>query len=154
MNPNLSEDIIENETFNKLSEDVTCEDNSEGSTTKCRYLCTNCKLPFKGTKEYRKHIEETPVLSGHNRLKRHQALLYPHLELDEKCSKCKQKPETSWHLIADCPYFMSRRRDIFHVQDSLKENPEWEPSQIIDFINKIKFDSLNKGGDSSVSSGK
>ena len=59
MNPNLSEDIIENETFNKLSEDVTCEDNSEGSTTKCRYLCTNCKLPFKGTKEYRKHIEET-----------------------------------------------------------------------------------------------
>ena len=25
MNPNLSEDIIENETFNKLSEDVTCE---------------------------------------------------------------------------------------------------------------------------------
>ena len=93
-------------------------------------------------------------LSGHNRLKRHQALLYPHLELDEKCSKCKQKPETSWHLIADCPYFMSRRRDIFHVQDSLKENPEWEPSQIIDFINKIKFDSLNKGGDSSVSSGK
>jgi len=41
MNPNLIEDIIENET------------------TKCRYLCTNCKLPFKGTKEYRKHIEET-----------------------------------------------------------------------------------------------
>ena len=33
---------------------------------------------------------------------------------------------------------------------SLNDNPEWEPSQSIHFIRHIKFDSLNKGGDSSI----
>ena len=90
-------------------------------------------------------------LTGHNRLNRHQALMYPNI--DENCRKCKEKPETSWHLIADCPYFMNERRDIFHVRDRLKDKPEWEHNQIIKFIRKINFDSLNEGGDSSVNSG-
>ena len=33
---------------------------------------------------------------------------------------------------------------------SLNDNPEWEPSQSINFIRHIKFESLNEGGDSSI----
>ena len=33
---------------------------------------------------------------------------------------------------------------------SLNDNPEWEPSQSINFIRNIKFESLNEGGDRSI----
>jgi len=55
------------------------------------------------------------LVSGHNRLRRHEALVrYGTDDTDEAdCSYCGEDTETTYHIISSCPAFAAARMEVF-----------------------------------------
>ena len=53
--------------------------------------------------------------------------------VDPTCRLCLEEIEDAWHLVADCPALVTRRREIFS-QEFLQPDPPWTVSQVVRFI--------------------
>ena len=80
------------------------------------------------------------MLSGHNRLNRHENLCNP--EVSPLCRKCGEEEESSWHVIALCPALVHRRGQSFKKY-FLEDPPDWKAAQLLDFLKNEKVAELN-----------
>ena len=81
------------------------------------------------------------MISGHNRLNRHNSLIDP--RVSPTCRLCKEEEETSWHLIGDCPMLLSKRWQIFN-SPFLEDPPDWRPWKVLRFLYSAKIVELNE----------
>jgi ribonuclease HI len=72
-------------------------------------------------------------ISGHNYLLRHCNLLHPEHFPNPTCRLCHSEPETSSHLLLDCPANSGLRRKIFG-EFLLPTPPAWSSSQLLQLI--------------------
>ena len=79
------------------------------------------------------------LLTGHNRLNRHESLI--DFTISPLCRKCQIEDETSWHFIGNCPYLISERREVFH-QPFLDDPLNWSIYQVVKFMRKCKFQTI------------
>ena len=61
--------------------------------------------------------------------------------VDPTSRLCPEEIEDAWHLIADCPALMTRRRVIFS-QEFLQPDPPWTVSQVVRFISLNQMNRL------------
>ena len=85
------------------------------------------------------------LLTGHNRLGYHKAKVDP--SLDPTCRFCKCGPESTWHIVCDCPSLMDWRLQSFKQHLIREKCPKWELKQFINFVRMAKLEELNKGDD-------
>jgi ribonuclease HI len=74
-------------------------------------------------------------ISGHNYLLRHCNLLHPAHFPNPACRLCNSEPETSSHLLLDCPANSTLRRKIFG-EFLLPPIPQWSVSQLLQMISQ------------------
>jgi hypothetical protein len=74
-------------------------------------------------------------ISGHNFLLRHSNLLQPIHFPNPLCRLCHYEPETSSHLINDCPALMPIRVKTFNLH-LLPDCPQWTVSQLLKMIDQ------------------
>jgi hypothetical protein len=76
-------------------------------------------------------------ISGHNYLLRHFNLLSPTDFPNPNCRLCHQEPETSSHLIIDCPVLATKHWQIFgeHILHTI---PLWTVPQLQEMITYAK----------------
>ena len=86
------------------------------------------------------------MLTGHNRLKRHEAILNKD-ENDSLCRLCEEDEESAFHIICECPALWRVRADIFLELRPLNNPPKWEVHQFMKFLKKAGISELNKGAD-------
>jgi ribonuclease HI len=70
------------------------------------------------------------LFTGHSFLNRHNALIDP--SLDPRCS-CSDEDQTAFHVVAQCPLYLSIRRMIFgtHIIES---GMSWTVPQVAQFL--------------------
>jgi ribonuclease HI len=67
-------------------------------------------------------------ITGHNHLRRHEALVTP--GLDKMCRLCNEKEETSFHLATECPRVRSYRSEAFRTSFVQVVNEQGEPVRV------------------------
>ena len=83
------------------------------------------------------------MITGHNRLKRHESIV--NRGGDPDCRFCGPgTPETSWHIIGECPAFFQRRRESFETLH-LDNPPKWNVKRLLKFLRNSRIAELNKG---------
>lgn len=91
-------------------------------------------------------------ITGHNFLNRHNHILNPDLCPEPICRKCGLEPETSSHIIIDCPALMAVRFESFKTIQ-LNPNPKWTTTKLVKFITNPAIQSLNSGELAQIPSG-
>ena len=90
----------------------------------------------------------TQLLTGHNRLKRHEAIVTNSNEND--CRLCLEDIESSWHILGECPALWRERRHAFKLTGgvtTLDNPPKWKVYQLMSFLNNSVVAKLNSGQD-------
>ncbi len=73
------------------------------------------------------------AITGHNFLKRHEAIITP--GKDPMCTLCKEKEESFHHLVEDCPALLRQRRELLMTTSMEVQLPvEWDPIKLLKFI--------------------
>ena len=80
------------------------------------------------------------MITGHNRLNRHQSLMEP--GISPTCRLCREEDESSWHLIGECPMLRTKRWEYLGGP-CLDNPPDWSPSKLLKFLHKAKIDEMN-----------
>ena len=83
----------------------------------------------------------TEMITGHNRLNRHESLVDK--EVSPNCRLCNEEPETSFHIVAESPRLLYKRWEAFKTP-FLDENPVWHPMSFLKFLRKAKIKEMNK----------
>ena len=84
------------------------------------------------------------MITGHNRLNRHESLATKGL-VDPLCRFCLEDDETSWHVIGECPALWLKRRDSFNTF-FLENPPEWNYFNLLKFLKLSDLEEVNKRG--------
>ena len=85
--------------------------------------------------------ELVQLITGHNFLKRHQALIDK--TDDNKCRLCDEgSEETSFHVMAECPVLAVIRLQIFGAP-TLELPLSWSKSQLVGFLREASIDLLS-----------
>ena len=86
--------------------------------------------------------EAVHIVTGHNFFNRHQHLVHAGTggenEVYPMCRYCDEEEETSYHLVADCPQFVSIRREIF-LTHQLTLPFDFSPVKLFKYIEKAKW---------------
>ena len=82
----------------------------------------------------------TQFITGFNLLGYHQRNVKGPA-VDPTSRLCLEEIDDAWHLIADCPALMTRRRVIFS-QEFLQLDPPWTVSQVVRFISLNQMNRL------------
>ena len=72
------------------------------------------------------------IITGHNFLKRHQALVDE--DDDNECRLCLEDEETSFHILAECPALAAQRLNVFGTPFLKQTSLEWTPQEIASFL--------------------
>ena len=83
----------------------------------------------------------TQFITGFNRLNRHESLVNP--DVLSTCRLCEEDEETSWHLAADCPALLFKRRECFK-ENILDDPPDWRVYDLQQFLLKAKIKEMNE----------
>ena len=80
------------------------------------------------------------MLTGHNRLNRHQSLVDK--DVPPTCRKCNEEEETAYHIVAACPRLLFKRWEAFRTP-FLDKDPVWHPKSFLKFLHIAKIKELN-----------
>ena len=86
----------------------------------------------------------TQMITGHNRLSRHESLVNP--AVSPTCRKCMEEEETAWHIIAECPMLLNKRWQTFKIP-FLDNPPVWRPWTLLRFLQIAKIEEMNQRED-------
>lgn len=82
------------------------------------------------------------LITGHNYLKRHEALVNDTEELEAAlCRLCQEDEETSFHLVARCPALITARTQQF-LDWKLDEPFQWQVKTVLHFLRDSQLESL------------
>ena len=86
--------------------------------------------------------EAVHVVTGHNFFNRHQHLVHAGTggenEVYPMCRYCDEEEESSYHLVANCPQFVSIRREIF-LTHQLTLPFDFSPVKLFKYIKKAEW---------------
>ena len=79
------------------------------------------------------------ILTGHNFLKRHNALV-DHTD-DAECRLCLEEEETTFHVVAECDALVSARTNAFSER-YLNLPLQWSTHQLASFLREAQIGQL------------
>ena len=80
------------------------------------------------------------IITGHNFLKKHEALV--NRNDDDECRLCLEDQESSYHILAECPALAEPRLRVFGNAFPDLTSLQWTTTEIASFIKEASIGSL------------
>ena len=77
------------------------------------------------------------LITGHCNLRKHKSF---YKDIDPACRFCKEKHETPWHIVTECPCFFNIREKIFHGK--ILHSFKWSPQLLLRFCTESSLWSM------------